>query len=180
MKDHEVAVFGGGCFWCVEAIFQNLRGVTSVTPGYAGGFTENPTYAQVSTGETGHAEVARIEFDPGAIFYEDLLEVFFELHNPTTKNRQGADIGSQYRSIVLYTNEDQREKAEKYIHKLERDKIYASPIVTEIKKLDNFYSAENYHQNYYEAHKDAPYCQFIISPKLKKLRQKFAKLVKDQ
>lgn len=163
----ETAIFGGGCFWCTEAIFQNLKGVVSVKPGYAGGQMPNPSYEDVSTGETGHAEVIKIEFDPEQISYHDLLEVFFATHDPTTRDRQGGDVGSQYRSIIFYTLQSQKQEAEKFIH---------PPMVTEVVPFDKFYDAEEYHRNYYRKNQDKPYCQVIINPKLKKLREKFAGL----
>jgi peptide-methionine (S)-S-oxide reductase len=178
MSKNEVAIFGGGCFWCTEAIFQQLKGVISVTPGYAGGHTPNPSYNEVSSGTTGHAEVARIEFDPEAIPYQDLLEVFMHLHDPTTLNRQGYDVGSQYRSIILYNSEQQRKIAEKELKTLTSKKEFKKPIVTEIKPMDKFYEAEDYHKNYYLNNQDKPYCQLIISPKLTHLRQKYSNKLK--
>jgi len=178
MNKNEVAVFGGGCFWCTEAIFQQLKGVESVSPGYAGGHKVNPTYNEVSTGMTGHAEVTRIEFDPSTIPYEVILEVFMHLHDPTTLNRQGYDVGSQYRSIILYTNEQQKKAAEKELLALNASKEFQRPIVTEIKPLEKFYEAEDYHKNYYANNADKPYCQLIISPKLTHLRQKFSTKLK--
>jgi peptide-methionine (S)-S-oxide reductase len=166
----ETAIFGGGCFWCTEAIFKSLKGVISVTPGYAGGRLTNPTYEKVGTGETGHAEVVKIGFDPQIISYETLLEIFFTMHYPTILNRQGADTGTQYRSIILYINKNQKEMAEKAKKKINR-------AVTEIKELDKFYPAEDYHINYYEKNTDYPYCRLVISPKLNKLRKEFSKLM---
>lgn len=171
----EVAIFGGGCFWCTEAVFQRLDGVISVEPGYAGGQKENPTYEDVSSGSTGHAEVIKIEYNPSKISYEDLLTVFFATHDPTTLNRQGNDVGTQYRSIILYSNEEQREKAENFIRELNKQ---GDKIVTELKPLDTVYPAENYHKNYYEKNKDKLYCQVVISPKLEKLEKRFKKLLK--
>ena len=164
----EKATFGAGCFWCVEAIFERLDGVESVVAGYAGGTRPNPTYEQVCTGATGHAEVAQITYDPAKISYEKLLEVFWEAHNPTTLNRQGADIGTQYRSVVFYHDEKQKAAAEK--SKATAQKDFESPIVTQIEPLKDFYPAENYHQDYYKNHQNAPYCVFVIKPKLKKLK----------
>ncbi len=164
----EIAVFGGGCFWCTEAIFQRLRGVISVSPGYSGGTVPNPTYEQVCTGTTGHAEVARIEFDPQIISYSDLLEVFFTTHDPTTKNQQGADVGPQYRSVIFYTSAAQKTAAKT---------ILPPHAVTEILPLDQFYPAENYHQNYFNSHKDAPYCQLVIAPKIRKLLDHYGRLI---
>lgn len=172
-----VAIFGGGCFWCTEAIFERLKGVASVTSGYAGGRKANPTYEQVSAGNTGHAEVNMISFDPGQISYQTLLEVFFALHDPTTLNRQGNDIGSQYRSVIFYTTSEQKEIAAKFMNKLLTDKIYQMPIVTELKSLDNFYPAEDFHQNYYNQNTNQAYCRLVISSKLKKLEKRYSKLL---
>lgn len=175
----EIAVLGGGCFWCTEAIFLRLRGVISVLPGYAGGTVENPTYEQVSSGRTGHIEVVQFEYDPSQITFKDLLNVFFATHDPTTRNQQGADMGEQYKSVIFYTNEEQRRQAEEYIENLKKEGVFDNPVVTEIRPLDKFYAAENYHQNYYERNKDKnPYCQVVINPKLTKLRAKFASLLK--
>jgi peptide-methionine (S)-S-oxide reductase len=166
----EIADFGGGCFWCMEAVFERLPGVISVTSGFAGGITENPTYQQVCTETTGHAEVTEIEFDPAKISYQKLLEVFWQAHDPTTLNRQGADEGTSYRSIILYRDEKQRLLAEK--SKLEAQKDHRNPIVTEIVPLKKFYKAEDYHQEYYDNNSNAPYCQVVIAPKLEKLEKK--------
>lgn len=160
MTKSEIAVLGGGCFWCTEAIFQRLPGVISVTPGYSGGSVVNPTYEQVCTGTTGHAEVAQIKFDPEILSYQKLLEVYFQTHDPTTKNQQGGDIGPQYRSVIFYTTPAQKQIAESSL---------PENAVTEIVALDRFYAAEDYHQNYFNNHKDAPYCRLVITPKLKKL-----------
>lgn len=173
-----VAVFGGGCFWCTEAIFKMLRGVISVEPGYAGGTTVNPTYEQVCTGTTGHAEVIRIEYDPTVIKYEDLLAVFFATHDPTTLNRQGNDVGTQYRSIVLYADEAQRSATEKYVAELGA-MPGGAPIVTEIQPLNAYYPAEDYHKDYYARNKEAGYCQVIITPKVEKAKKRFAELLKE-
>lgn len=178
MKKQETAIFGGGCFWCTEALFKSLKGVFSAIPGYSGGKSNNPTYEEVSTGESGHAEVTKIEYDPEVISYEDLLSVFFNTHDATTLNRQGADVGTQYRSVIFYTSSEQKETAEKLITELTLAKAYEDPIVTEVVPLDKFFEAENYHKNYYENHKDAPYCQIVIAPKMEKLNKKFAKLIK--
>lgn len=177
-KETEIAIFGGGCFWCTEAVFQNLRGVESVTPGYAGGSMDKPTYEQVSRGNTGHAEVIKIEFDPKQISFRSLLEVFFTTHDPTTLNQQGADIGEQYRSLILYTNENQRQEAEKFIAEQQKAKTFETSILTQVKPFDKFFRAEDYHRNYYLNNKDKPYCQVVINPKLTKLRQKFAAFLK--
>lgn len=174
----ERAVFGGGCFWCVEATFSRLRGVESVVSGYAGGLTLDPTYAVVSSGETGHAEVTEIRFDPTVIPYEVLLKVFFTLHDPTTLDRQGADIGTQYRSIILTITEAQRETAEQVLASLESEHVFDRPIVTEIKPLDVFYPAEASHQKYYQRHPEQAYCQAVIAPKLAHLRASFQELLK--
>lgn len=174
----EVAVFGGGCFWCGEAVFQRLKGVQSVTSGYAGGSIANPTYQQVASGQTGYAEVIRVEYNPMEISYDTLLSVFFSTHDPTTLNRQGNDIGPQYRSAIFYTNEQQKAEAEKFMQQLADDKTFTDPIVTELKPLDNFYQADASHQDYYNRNKDAPYCQVVIDPKIQKLQQKYAHLLK--
>lgn len=171
----EIAVFGGGCFWCTEAVLKSLRGVASAVPGYSGGKTKNPTYEQVSTGETGHAEVTKIEFDPKEISYEDILTVFFATHDPTTLNRQGNDVGTQYRSVVFFTDEAQKKSAEDFIKKLNES---GKKVVTEVEPLKEFYEAEDYHKGYYEAHRDQPYCELVISPKLDKLKEKFNQLLK--
>jgi peptide-methionine (S)-S-oxide reductase len=166
----EVATFGGGCFWCMEAEFQRIPGVKSVSSGFAGGRTANPTYEDVCTGDTGHAEVTQIEFDPQKVSYEKLLEFFWDAHDPTTLNRQGADVGTQYRSVILYGSPAQKAAAEK--SKAEAQKNFKDPIVTQIVPLDHFYKAEDYHQNYYNNNTHAPYCQVVIKPKLKKFENK--------
>ncbi|MES3030844.1 MAG: peptide-methionine (S)-S-oxide reductase MsrA [Patescibacteria group bacterium] len=174
----EIAVFGGGCFWCTEAVFQMLRGVSSVSPGYAGGTVKNPTYEQVSNGNTGHAEVIHIEYDPAVVKYFDLLTVFFGSHDPTTLNRQGNDVGTQYRSVIFYTTPGQKIDAEKCIADINASNSEGKPIVTEITPLDAFYKAESYHEDYYARNKEAPYCQVIINPKLEKVQKEFADLLK--
>ena len=174
MKD-EIAVFGGGCFWCTEAVFSELKGVLAVNPGYAGGHTENPTYRQVCGDNTGHAEVVEIQFNPNLITYDRLLEVFFATHDPTTLNRQGADSGTSYRSIILYANESQRQQAETFIQKLDSSGSSGSPIVTEVAKLERFYEAEEEHKQFYMNNPAAMYCQIVISPKIAKFRGAFAK-----
>jgi peptide-methionine (S)-S-oxide reductase len=166
-KLFETATFGGGCFWCAEAVFQRIPGVKSVVSGFAGGKTANPSYEEVCTGDTGHAEVIQLKFDPSVITYDKLLEIFWEAHDPTTLNRQGNDSGTQYRSIILYSDEAQKAAAEK--SKAEAAKHFSSPIVTQIVPLTKFYSAEGYHQNYYNLHSNQSYCQFVIGPKLHKL-----------
>ncbi len=175
----ETAVFAGGCFWCTETLFARLKGVVSAVPGYTGGTIEHPTYEQVCGGNTGHAEAAKIVFDPAIISYEDLLTIFFFTHDPTTLNRQGNDVGTQYRSGVFYTTDEQKSTAEVFIKNLSESKAYDKPIVTEVVPLSVFYEAEDYHKNYYETHKDAPYCQIVIGPKIDKLEKKYAALLKD-
>ncbi len=172
----ETAVFGAGCFWCVEAVFQNLKSVSSVLPGYAGGHVENPTYEQVSSGTTGHAEVAKIEFDPVVIKFTDLLNVLFSTHNPTTMNRQGNDVGEQYRSAIFYLTPEQKKQAEEFINDAQKE--FSSPIVTQVQPLEQFYPAEDYHRDYYKNNPGNPYCQLVIDPKLEKFRKKFANLIK--
>jgi len=170
MEGLQKATFGAGCFWCVEAVFERLDGVQSVVAGYAGGSKANPTYEEVCSGLTGHAEVAQITFDPKKISYARLLEVFWEAHDPTTMNRQGADVGNQYRSVIFYSNDEQRKTAEEA--KQEAQKSYQDPVVTDIKPLIDFYVAENYHQDYFRNNPNAPYCRFVIKPKLDKLKLK--------
>lgn len=177
MKNHEIAVFGGGCFWCTEAIFLKLRGVKSVMPGYAGGTVRDPIYYEVSAGTTGHAEVIQIEFDPSVISYEQLLDVFWHVHNPTSLNRQGADVGTQYRSVILYTSESQRETAERSKTAVQAE--FEHPIVTEIAALDAFYDAETYHRNYFEKNAEQPYCQLVIAPKVKHFLEKYGKMTTE-
>ncbi len=173
-KQDEIAVFGGGCFWCIEAVFSELEGVESAISGYAGGHTENPTYRQVCSDNTGHAEVAEIRFDPSQITYNRLLEVFFATHDPTTLNRQGADTGTHYRSIILYTNDDQKERAEAFIRELDSSGSKGGPIVTEVVRLENFYQAEADHQQFYMNNPAAMYCQIVIRPKVEKVQREFA------
>lgn len=175
----EKATLAGGCFWCTEAIFKRLKGVTSVTPGYSGGEMQSPIYEAVSSGRTGHAEAIEIEFDPNLISYEKLLEVFFKLHDPTTMNQQGNDIGTQYRSVIFYQDEKQRETAEKVKNKIGEEKIYEKPIVTEIIPFKNFYKAEDYHLDYYAKNSDQPYCRIVIDPKIQKLYKDFKSVVKE-
>ncbi|UCH04576.1 MAG: peptide-methionine (S)-S-oxide reductase MsrA [Candidatus Thorarchaeota archaeon] len=169
----ELATFGAGCFWCVEAVFQQLKGVKSVVSGYAGGHVQNPTYEQVSTGRTGHAEVCQIQYDPEQISYADLLEVFFNTHDPTTLNRQGNDIGTQYRSVIFYHNDEQREAAEKAKTELDESGAWKNPIVTEIAPLEEFFRAEDYHQDYFRRNANQRYCQLVIRPKLDKFEKVF-------
>lgn len=175
----ETATFGGGCFWCVEAAFKELDGIESVTSGYAGGHTDNPSYREVCNGTTGHAEVVQLEYDPDTISYDELLEVFFTVHDPTQRDRQGPDIGSQYRSIVLYENETQHELTEKYIEALAEEGGYDDPIVTEVQALETFYRAEEHHQDYFEKNPNNAYCQMHAKPKVEKVRQRFAKKTKQ-
>lgn len=173
-KGLEIATFGGGCFWCTEAIFLELEGVKKVESGYTGGKTENPTYEEVSTGTTGHAEATQITFDPNKISFGELLEIFFATHDPTTLNRQGADIGTQYRSEIFYHNEEQKKLAEDYIKLLDRENTFGKPVVTKVSPAGKFYVAENYHQNYYARNKEKSYCSYVITPKVEKVRKQFA------
>jgi len=174
----EKAVLGGGCFWCIEAAFLQLEGVEAVRSGYMGGKRPNPTYEQVCTGVTGHVEVAELTFDPAKISYRDLLEVFFTAHDPTTLNRQGNDVGEQYRSVIFYLNEEQKKTAEGVIAEFTREQVFDKPIVTAVEPAQTFWPAENYHQNYYANNPYQPYCMFAVAPKVKKVRQKFASRVK--
>lgn len=177
----ETATLANGCFWCTEAIFQRLKGVSNVRPGYSGGRRENPTYEQVSTGATGHAEAIQITFDPGIISYEKLLEIYFATHDPTTLNKQGADVGTQYRSVIFYHSNQQKRTAENIKVALDQSGKYKNPIVTEIVPLEKFYTAEDYHQNYYNQNSTKnPYCSIVIDPKVKKLLRDYSKDVKDE
>lgn len=178
-KQLEKAILGGGCFWCLDAVYSRVKGVEEVVSGYSGGKTENPTYEEVSSGTTGHAEAVELLFDPEIISYEEILQIFFSVHDPTTLNRQGNDIGSQYRSIILYDTQEQKAVAENFIQNLEREKIFSKPIVTEIKALKNFYPANTYHQKYFEKNPEQAYCQIIISPKIIKLKEKFKTYYKE-
>jgi peptide-methionine (S)-S-oxide reductase len=178
--NYETAVFGGGCFWCTEATFQMLKGVVSVTSGYAGGKTESPTYERVSSGTTGHAEVIKIEFDPNKISYTDLLTVFFNVHDPTQLNRQGADVGEQYRSIILYTSDVQKTTAEQFIVGLKAEGGYVGTIVTEVVPLEAFYPAEDYHKDYFKKNPDKAYCQIVIQPKVEKIQKRFKELTRHE
>ncbi len=170
--NNNIATFGGGCFWCVEAVFERINGVLSVTPGYAGGEIKNPTYKQICTGNTGHAEVAKIEFDINKISYDQLLNVFWQAHDPTTLNKQGNDIGTQYRSVIFYHNEEQKLSAESSMIRANKSGYWNNPIVTEITNLYNYSDAEDYHNNYYSENPNQPYCLFVIKPKLDKLEKK--------
>lgn len=175
----EMAVFGGGCFWCTEAVFEELNGVISVLPGYSGGTVKNPTYRQVCTGKTGHAEVVRVEYDPDRVSYRDLMTVFFATHDPTSLNRQGADVGTEYRSVIFYTTDDQQRQAEAFIEELNGSDPRGNPIVTEVSPLEAFYEAEDYHREYFRNNTALPYCQFVIAPKLSKLHKNFSDLLKS-
>lgn len=174
--NYKTATFGSGCFWCTEAIFERVNGVISVVSGYSGGHVVDPTYKEVCDGTTGHAECTQITFDPSIISYDELLEIFWKTHDPTTLNRQGNDVGTQYRSVIFYHDEDQKQKADYYKQKLTDEKIWDKPIVTEITKFENFYPAEDYHQEYYENNPNQGYCAFVITPKV----EKFEKIFKDK
>jgi peptide-methionine (S)-S-oxide reductase len=177
-KDMEIATFAGGCFWCTEAIFLEIKGVKKVVSGYIGGTTLNPTYSEICTGTTGHAEAIQITFDPSEVGFEDLLEVFFGTHDPTTLNRQGADVGTQYRSAIFYHSEDQMKKAQNYITLIAKEKLYDREIVTKVSPATKFYAAEDYHQNYYNQNASQGYCKMVIAPKLEKLRQYYSSKLK--
>ncbi|PZV83851.1 peptide-methionine (S)-S-oxide reductase [Algoriphagus aquaeductus] len=177
-EGQEMIILGGGCFWCTEAVFQRLEGVIKVVSGYAGGIFDHPSYRQICTGTTGHAEVIQVFFDPSKISLESLLEVFWATHDPTTLNRQGADVGPQYRSAIFYKDDSQKAIAEKLKSELNQSKIFDSPLVTEITAFTNFYAAENYHQDYYNQNGMQPYCQFVVRPKVEKLKQYFADKLK--
>lgn len=182
-KDNEnqlkQATLGAGCFWCVEAVFQQLEGVVAVESGYTGGHTQNPTYKDVCSGNTGHAEVAQITYDPGVISFEEILEVFFKTHDPTTINRQGADVGTQYRSAIFYHDEDQKKVAESYKKTLEEAHVFDQPIVTEIVPLGTYYKAEDYHQNYFNNNASQPYCAYVVRPKVEKTKLLFMEKLKE-
>ena len=175
-KNLEKATLGGGCFWCTEAVYLQLKGVTDVKPGYSGGHVKNPAYREVCNGTTGHAEVVQVTFDPEQVSFSEILEVFFKTHDPTTLNRQGNDVGTQYRSAVFYHSDEQKEIAEKIIIQFENEKVYDDPIVTEVTAFDTFYPAEDYHINYFARNKNQPYCQFVVAPKV----EKFEKIFKDK
>lgn len=172
-KSEELATLAGGCFWCLEAVYKELRGVRGVVSGYAGGHVESPTYREVCEGTTGHAEVVQIIFDSSAVSYKELLEVFFTIHDPTTLNRQGGDVGTQYRSAVFYHSPEQRETAEQVIAEMSAARVWDSPIVTEVAPLEKFYPAEDYHQNYFEKNPTQPYCRAVVAPKVSKFRKLF-------
>lgn len=173
MKKNDEIILGGGCFWCVEAVFQSIKGVLEVQSGYAGGQSKNPTYEEVCSGGSGHAEVVKITFDSESISLDDIFYIFFRTHDPTTLNKQGADVGTQYRSIILYNSEEQRLIAEKSKKRTDEEKLWPHPIVTEITALTDFYPAEPYHQDYYKLNRSQPYCQFVIDPKIQKLKKEF-------
>lgn len=175
-KNLETATFGSGCFWCTEAILERVNGVSSVVSGYSGGTVDNPTYEEVSNGTTGHAECTQITFDPTVVSYDELLEIFWKTHDPTTLNRQGNDVGTQYRSVIFYHNNEQKQKAEYYKNKLTEEKIWDKPIITEITEFEKFYPAEDYHQEFYENNPNQGYCTYVITPKV----EKFEKIFKDK
>ncbi|MCE2935006.1 MAG: peptide-methionine (S)-S-oxide reductase MsrA [Cyclobacteriaceae bacterium] len=178
MKELQTATLGGGCFWCTEAVFLELKGVESVVSGYSGGKVKNPTYREVCSGLTGHAEVIQIKFDPAVVTYEEILEVFFNTHDPTTLNKQGADEGTQYRSVVFYHNEEQKQIAEAYKKQLNASKLFRQPIVTEISSFSVFYPAEDYHRNYYALNPEQGYCQYVVRPKVEKFRKQYSARLK--
>ena len=175
----ETATLGGGCFWCTEAVYKELKGVVDVKPGYSGGTIKNPSYKEVCTGRTGHAEVVQITFAPSVVSFSDILEVFFMTHDPTTLNRQGNDVGTQYRSVIFYHSEKQKETAEKVIRLFKEEKVYDKPIVTEVSEFSVFYPAEDYHFDYFENNPNQPYCQYVIVPKIEKFRKIFKDQLKD-
>lgn len=179
-REDRTATLAGGCFWCTEAVFDRVRGVDDVESGYTGGSVENPTYGEVCSGTTGHAEAIRVRFDPEAITYEELLEIFFGTHDPTTLNRQGADVGTQYRSAVFYHSPEQKQAAEEMIRRLEADDVFGAPIVTEVDPAGPFYPAEQEHKDYYREHPERAYCQTVIRPKVAKLRERFQDKLKEQ
>lgn len=174
----DTITLGGGCFWCIEAVFEELKGVSRVESGYAGGQTADPDYESVCSGSTGHAEVVQVTYDPAAVSLRDLLEVFFVVHDPTTRNRQGADVGTQYRSIILYGDEAQKRTAEAVLREIAAEKLWTDPIVTELKPLERFYRAEEYHQDYFAKNPEKGYCQIVVRPKVMKAREKFTRLLK--
>jgi peptide-methionine (S)-S-oxide reductase len=177
-SSYEKATLGGGCFWCTEAVFQEIDGVIEVVSGYSGGHIENPTYQQITTGRTGHAEVVQVTFNPGVVSYREILEIFFTMHDPTSLNRQGADVGPQYRSVIFYHNEEQKRIAEDFIQEMNETNIFNLPIVTQLEPLKEFYEAEDYHKNYYKRNKNQVYSQYVIAPKLEKVEKKFKEKLK--
>jgi peptide-methionine (S)-S-oxide reductase len=174
MAAQETATLGAGCFWCIEAVYQEMQGVLSVVSGYMGGRVDNPTYEQVCSGATGHVEVAQLVFDPAVVSFRDILEVFFTIHDPTSLDRQGNDVGSQYRSAIFYHSQEQKQTAEAVIRELDAEGLWSRPIVTEVRAAGPFYPAENYHQDYFRTNPNQPYCAYIVAPKVKKFREKFA------
>jgi peptide-methionine (S)-S-oxide reductase len=178
MENLQTAIFGGGCFWCLEAVFDRMQGVTAVESGYMGGHVENPTYKQVCAGNTGHVEVVRVTFNPSETSFGELLDVFFSIHDPTTLNRQGNDMGTQYRSVIFYTSEDQHRESKKKINELTAARAWPNPIVTSLEPAAKFYVAEDYHQEYFTNNGNQPYCQFVVAPKVKKFEQKFGEKLK--
>ena len=178
-QTREIATLGGGCFWCMEAVFSELRGVEQVEPGYAGGTVANPTYEQVCSGRTGHAEVVQVTFNPNVISYGELLRIFFTVHDPTTLNRQGADVGTQYRSVIFYHNDEQKSVARQIVNEVTAAKLWNAPIVTQIEPFKAFYKAEDYHLEYFKNNPRQPYCQIVIAPKVRKLREHYMEKLKD-
>ncbi|HZD93346.1 MAG TPA: peptide-methionine (S)-S-oxide reductase MsrA [Candidatus Sulfotelmatobacter sp.] len=179
MENQKTVVFGGGCFWCLEAVFDRMQGVSSVESGYMGGHVDNPTYRQVCDGNTGHVEVVRVTFNPSEVSFGELLDAFFTVHDPTTLNRQGNDVGTQYRSVIFYTSEDQYREAKKKIDELTAARTWPAPIVTSLEPASKFFVAEDYHQEYFVNNGNQPYCQFVVAPKVKKFQQKFAEKLKS-
>jgi peptide-methionine (S)-S-oxide reductase len=178
MPTQEITTLGGGCFWCLEAVFDDMAGVISVESGYMGGHVENPTYRAICTGSTGHVEVVQVTFDPSITTFRDILEVFFAIHDPTTRDRQGNDSGPQYRSAIFYHSPQQKAVAEEVIREIEKEKLWSNPVVTEVRPAEKFYVAEDYHQEYFQNNPNQPYCSYIVAPKLKKFREKFKQKVK--
>lgn len=178
-NEHEETVLGGGCFWCTEAVYQEIAGVVKVDSGYSGGHVKNPTYQQVCTGGTGHAEAVKVTFDPSIISFKEVLEIFFSMHDPTSLNRQGNDIGTQYRSVIFYMNDEQKSVAEQMIRDLNKSGTYKKPVVTAIEKFNEFYPSEDYHKNYFRNNSDAPYCKLVISPKIEKLKKNYASILRE-
>jgi peptide-methionine (S)-S-oxide reductase len=179
MAKEETATLGGGCFWCLEAVYQQMEGMTAVESGYMGGTLENPTYQQVCSGATGHIEVVQVKFDPAVASFRDILEVFFGIHDPTSRDRQGEDVGVQYRSVIFCHGEEQRRTAEQTIAELNAEGIWPAPIVTEVRAAETFYRAEDYHQDYFRNHTSQPYCAFVVAPKVRKFREKFAPRLRE-
>ena len=178
-SNYETAILGGGCFWCSEAVFLQVKGVISVSSGYSGGFIKNPSYREVCNGTTGHAEVVKITFDPSVIKYSEILDIFFHTHDPTTLNKQGGDVGTQYRSVIFYNNVQQKSEAEKIIKDLEESSIFSRPIVTAVEKLTNFYMAEDYHQNYFAENPNEAYCNLVVRPKVDKFKKNYSEKLKN-